>query len=146
VRDFFFIVLKRFEGWLLKPYLCPAGVATIAAGATTWEDGTKVKLSDPSITDERARELTMYHADLYIALVLKLSPVLSKSPLRLIAVADFCYNLGIGRYKASTLKRRIDAEDWDGAASEMAKWVWGGGKKLPGLIKRRAFDANLLTQ
>jgi lysozyme len=61
------------------------------------------------------------------------------------AIADFCFNLGTTRYKASTLKRRVDAGDWPGAAEELAKWVWGGGQKLPGLVARRAAESLLLT-
>lgn len=60
------------------------------------------------------------------------------------AIADFCFNLGTTRYKASTLKRRVDAGDWEGAADELQKWVWGGGKKLPGLVARRKAEADLI--
>lgn len=60
------------------------------------------------------------------------------------AIADFCFNLGTTRYKASTLKRQVDAGDWNGASEELQKWIWGGGRKLPGLIARRAAEAALL--
>ena len=76
----------------------------------------------------------------------KLSPVLwLEGDAKHSAIADFCFNLGTTRYKASTLKRRVDAGDWHGAAEELEKWVWGGGKKLPGLVARRKAEANLLT-
>lgn len=73
-----------------------------------------------------------------------LSPVLWFAEDKHAAIADFCFNLGTSRYKASTLKRRVDAGDWEGAADELAKWVWGGGKKLPGLVARRAAEVELL--
>lgn len=63
---------------------------------------------------------------------------------KLCAIADFAYNLGLGRLRASTLRRRVNEEDWAGAAAELAKWVNGGGRKLPGLVKRRAVEAAIL--
>ena len=68
---------------------------------------------------------------------LAISPVLAIDEDRLSACADFIFNLGSGRYRASTLRRRVDAADWDGAAEQLGRWVWGGGKKLPGLVARR---------
>ena len=48
---------KSFEGLYLTPYLCPAGVATIGYGATYYENGTRVQLTDPPITRARAEAL-----------------------------------------------------------------------------------------
>jgi lysozyme len=144
VIELFKMLLRRFEGVFLKPYLCPAGVPTIGVGATTYEDGTPVKLSDPPITVERADQLLESQALTYLDAVTNISPVLLDHHERHVGIADFAYNLGTTRYKASTLRKRVEAEDWEGAASEMMKWVWGGGRKLPGLVKRRTVDANLL--
>lgn len=138
------MLLRRFEGVILKPYRCPAGVPTIGAGATTYEDGTKVKMSDPPITMRRSDEILEFHAQNFMDAVLKVSPILADHHERHVAISDFAYNLGTTRYKASTLRKRVEAEDWEGAAAEMMKWVWGGGRKLPGLIRRRTVDANLL--
>ena len=138
------MLLRRFEGVILKPYRCPAGVPTIGAGVTTYEDGTRVKMSDPPISMWRADELLGFHAQNFMDAVLKISPILADHPERHVAIGDFSFNLGTTRYKASTLRKRVEAEDWEGAADEMMKWVWGGGKKLPGLIRRRTVDANLL--
>jgi lysozyme len=63
---------------------------------------------------------------------------------KLCAIADFTYNLGVGRLKHSTLRKRINAGDWGGAAIELRKWVNGGGKRLPGLVLRREAEINLL--
>lgn len=138
------MLLRRFEGVFLKPYLCPAGVPTIGAGATTYEDGTKVRMSDPPITMQRSDQILEFHAQSFLDAAVKISPVLAQYGNRHVGIGDFTYNLGTTRYKASTLRKRIDAEDWDGAAEQMMLWVWGGGKKLPGLIRRRTVDANLL--
>jgi lysozyme len=50
----------------------------------------------------------------------------------------------VPRYKSSTLRKRVDALDWNGANTEIRKWVMGGGKSLPGLVKRREAEALLL--
>ena len=76
--------------------------------------------------------------------VLRASPRLIANPQALGAITDFAYNLGVPRYRASTLKRRVDAQDWEGAATELHKWVYGGGRKLPGLVRRRQAEADLL--
>ncbi len=133
-------MIRRFEGLRLKPYLCPAGVQTIGYGHT----GADVSMSMPAITKEKAEELMLKDAALAMRVTLKLSPVLKKHPTRACAIADFIFNLGPTRYKASTLKRRVDAERWDDAKLELARWVFGGGKKLPGLVARRAAEAALL--
>lgn len=62
----------------------------------------------------------------------------------LAAIADFSYNLGVGRLKASTLRRKLNGGDYDGARRELMKWVRGGGRVLPGLVTRRAVEAALL--
>lgn len=135
---------RRYEGRRLKPYLCPAGVATIGYGATAYENGRKVRLSDPPITAERAEELLDHDSALYVRLALKYSPTLAASPRRLAAIGDFCFNLGGARYRASTLKRRVDERNWPEAMREIRKWVFGGGRKLPGLVKRREDEAQML--
>lgn len=60
------------------------------------------------------------------------------------ALLDFTFNLGAGRLQASTLRRKINAGDMEGAKLELDKWVRGGGRILPGLVKRRAVEAALL--
>lgn len=73
----------------------------------------------------------------YLPAVLKASPVLINYPAKLGALTDFAYNLGVPRYRASTLRRRVDAQDWEGATKELMRWTRGGGKVLPGLVRRR---------
>ena len=77
--------------------------------------------------------------------VIKASPILLQNHLLLAAITDFAYNLGIGRYRASTLKKRVDADDLEGAATELRKWVYGGGKKLKGLVLRREDEIALFV-
>jgi lysozyme len=76
---------------------------------------------------------------------LRYCPVLAtESEGRLAAIVDFTFNLGAGRLQTSTLRRRINQRDWASAAPELRRWVYGGGKLLPGLVLRREAEALLL--
>jgi lysozyme len=59
------------------------------------------------------------------------------------ALTDFTFNLGEGALCRSTLLRKHQAGNYTGAAQEFARWIYAGGKPLPGLIKRRAAEAHL---
>ena len=73
-------------------------------------------------------------------------PVLATEPeQRLAAIVDFTFNLGAGRLQTSTLRRRVNQRDWAAANSELRRWVYGGGKVLPGLVVRREAEFMLLT-
>lgn len=135
---------RHFEGFRSKPYICPAGYPTIGYGTVWKPDGTKVSMDDPAITKEVANDWMMRELrGNYAAGVLKASPGLITNPGALAAMIDFAYNLGTGRYRASTLRRRIDAQDWEGAKQQLGRWVRGGGIILPGLVRRRKAEAAL---
>jgi len=136
---------QRFEGLYLKPYLCPAGVATIGYGTTRWPDGRPVTLSDKPITQEQAIALLLGDIErVYYPGVMKLCPNL-KGDAQICAIVDFAYNLGLGALKGSTLRKRINAGDIEGALLELAKWNKGGGKVLKGLVLRRQAERFLLA-
>ena len=131
---------KRFEGFhrvpkadpgRAHPYICPAGFHTIGYG----------HLCDPAHPSITEAEAEVYLArDLITALnaTLRYCPVLATEPEgRLAAIVDFTFNLGAGRLQTSTLRRRINQQDWSAAALELRRWVYGGGKVLPGLVARR---------
>ena len=85
------------------------------------------------------------HLLYFTTALLKLSPALmSATDRRLAALISFCYNCGLGNYRISTLKRRVDIKDWDAAATEILKWNKAAGRILPGLTKRRTAEALLL--
>lgn len=136
---------KRFEGFRSKPYLCPAGIATIGYGSTYYADGRKVTLQDAWVSEQQASDLLMHELKhTYLPGVLRLCPMLANDERRCNAIVDFVYNLGVGRLQTSTLRRKINAQDWDGAKEELMKWTRGGGKVLPGLVKRRQAEVSLL--
>lgn len=124
------------------PYVCPAGILTIGYGHT------KGVYTGQSITVPEANALLNQDLQIAVAQALIQSPGLAATSEtnKLFAIADFIFNLGAGRYKASTLRRRVNQEDWEEAAIELRRWVYGGGKKLPGLIARREAEIALIGQ
>jgi len=81
-----------------------------------------------------------------LAATLRYCPMLAAEPEgRLAAIVDFTFNLGAGRLQSSTLRRRINQRDWAAAGQELRRWVYGGGKILPGLIIRRLAEIELIS-
>ncbi len=139
---------KRFEGFERKvrrgteitaiPYVCPAGFWTIGYGHLC-------DAAHPPITEGEA-EIYLTR-DLQTALVatLRYCPVLAaENEGRLSAIVDFAFNLGAGRLQTSTLRRRINQKNWPSAALELKRWIYSGGRVLPGLIARRQAEITLL--
>jgi len=136
---------KRFEGFRSKPYLCPAGVPTIGYGSTYYGNGAKVALSDEPISETIAETLLLHELQFtYLPGVLRNCPILLTDERKCNAVVDFCYNLGIGRLQTSTLKRKINEQNWEAAKDQLLLWNKAGGRVLPGLDKRRKAEATLL--
>jgi GH24 family phage-related lysozyme (muramidase) len=133
-------IIKEFEGCRLEAYLCPAGVWTIGYGATG-----KGIVKGTKWTQGKADDMLHYTAFECINDAIKESPILAnESHEKQAAIADFVYNLGITRYRSSTLKKRVDAGDWNSAAGEILRWDKVKGKPLAGLTRRRKREAELL--
>lgn len=140
---------KRFEGFSrvpkndpgrAYPYICPAGFWTIGYGHLCGP-------THPPITEAEGEVYLASDLQTALAATLRYCPVLVTEPVsRLAAIVDFTFNLGAGRLQTSTLRRRVNQRDWAGAASELKRWVYGGGKQLPGLVARRAANAVLLHE
>ena len=131
-------VVSRRPAVTAIPYRCPAGFWTIG-----W--GTLCQADRSPITQEEGDDILDVALRSYMAHALRLSPVLSTTSVgRLVAVADFIYNLGPTRYAASRFRRAVDAQDWPTAAERCQAWVFGGGRRLPGVGARRAVEARLL--
>lgn len=130
-------LIRRFEGLRLRAYFCPAGVLTCGYGST----GPDIK-PDTIWTKEQAEARMSSDAAHFASATRKLCP--GQAGDNLAALADFSYNLGATRLAGSTLRRKINAGDIEGAKAELRKWVRGGGRVLPGLVLRREAEAALL--
>ena len=134
----------KFEGVYLRPYLCPAGVPTIGVGATFYEDGRKVSLNDPPITRERATQLLHFHIRRhFLPKTVRLCPG-ADTPARVAALCDFAFNLGHGALAGSTLRRKVNAGEWEEARVQILRWTRAGGRVLRGLVRRRQAEEALL--
>lgn len=137
----------HFEGFSATPYLCPAGYWTIGYGTVYKPDGTRVTAHHPPITKALALEWLQHEiANNYMPSVLATTPNVAKYPLILGALTDFAYNLGGARYRASTLARCVRAENWPQARAQLLLWNRGGGRVLPGLVRRREAEAKFFPQ
>jgi lysozyme len=136
-------LIKEFEGFKAKPYLDSVGTPTIGYGTTFYPSGKNVTLADPEITRQKAEEcLRSYIEDITPSVVSQLPTGLNQNQID--ACFSFVYNLGLGKFKGSTLLKKIKANHYDPAIrSEFEKWIHAGGKVLTGLQKRRAAEADL---
>lgn len=129
---------KRLTNGLIGPYICPAGYPTQGWGILV------PSMAVPPISQEMADKILQREIPRYMSQALAASPILATHPERLGVITSFVFNLGIGRYRASTLRKRINSGDWEGAKVELMKWTKGGGRVLPGLVKRRKTEAEYL--
>lgn len=143
------VLAKRFEGFhripkadplrRAHPYICPAGYWTIGYGRLCKPD-------HPPINEEEGETYLRHDLRTALTATLRYCPVLAAEPEgRLAAIVDFTFNLGAGRLQTSTLRRRVNQRDWHGAGKELRRWVYGGGKILPGLVTRREAEVALLS-
>ena len=138
---------KRFEGFhrvpkhdpgRAHPYVCPAGYWTIGYGHLCDQ-------SHPPITVVEGEAYLTQDMQVALRATLRYCPVLATETAgRLGAIVDFTFNLGAGRLQTSTLRRRINQRDWVGVAFELRRWVYGGGRVLPGLVARREAECRLI--
>lgn len=131
-------LIKKYEGCKLTAYKCPAGVWTIGYGHT---DGVKKGL-----------KITLNQAESFLREDIKKFENgvnrLVASPLnqnQFDALVSFCFNCGLWAFKTSTLRQKLNAGDYAGAAKEFPRWNKSGGKVLNGLVKRRAAEQKLFT-
>ena len=133
-------LIKHFEGFKAKPYLCPAGVATIGYGSTKYVDGKKVKLNDKSINENEATLLLKNTLTVYENIVNKKIKVQLKQ-CQFDALVSHTYNTG----GSDTLFKLVNQNAPD---EQIRKWfttkyITGGGKRLQGLVNRRNAEAKL---
>lgn len=133
-------LIKHFEGFIAKPYLCPAKIPTIGYGSTKYADGKKIKLTDKPITELQAVELLKSTLSVYEKIVLNKVKVLLKQ-CQFDALVSHTYNTG----GSNTLFNLINNEANDESIKKWfeTKYITGGGKVLKGLIERRKAESKL---
>lgn len=133
-------LIKHFEGFISKPYLCPAGIATIGYGSTKYVDGKKVKLNDKSINENEAILLLKNTLTIYENIVNKKVKVQLKQS-QFDALVSHTYNTG----GSNTLFNLINNEANDESIKKWfeTKYISANGVKLKGLIERRKAESKL---
>jgi GH24 family phage-related lysozyme (muramidase) len=124
----------------LKAYKDPIGVLTIGYGHTSAAGEPLVK-EGMTITQDEAeailkRDLVKY--EIPVGNLVKVN--LNQNQFDVLV--DFAYNAGVGNLKTSTLLKKVNAGDFDAVPDELMKWTKGGGKVLPGLVRRRRAEAD----
>ena len=134
-------LIKEFEGCRLTAYKCPAGVWTIGYGHTGTVDG-KAVASGMTITAKKATELLKQDLAKFEAAVNSYvtAPITQNM---FDSLVSFAYNCGSGALKGSTLLKKLNAKDYEGAAAEFPRWNKAGGKVLAGLVRRRERERQL---
>ena len=134
-------LIKRFEGFSALPYLCPAWILTIGYGHVLLpaERANLLQVDDAMaqqllITDVRFAEMAVRR---YIHHPL--------SQNQFDALVSFTFNVGAGALQRSSLRRVINRADEEAIARQWMRWVWGGGRKLNGLARRRAAELALFS-
>ncbi len=130
-------VIKYFEKFYSKPYICPAGFLTIGYG--------HVILSGENFTEiDKEKGLSLLAKDVQKAEmgVLRLIRVPLEDH-QFDALVSWTFNLGSGRLQSSTLRMKVNREEHEDVPDEIKKWRKAGGRVLAGLVKRRAVEARM---
>lgn len=129
-------VVSYYEGYRPDAYRDPIGIPTICYGHTA--------TATLGQTLTQAECETLLASDLGIAFAAidkHTTPELA--PQTRAALASFVYNVGETQFARSTLLRKLNRGDVRGACHELSRWVYAGGRKLAGLVKRRATELDL---
>lgn len=130
-------LIEKYEGFRAQAYKCPAGLWTVGYGTTVYPDGTPVKKGD-TVTKAKAE------AYLIDYLNKKVRPYLKGLKLKAgqqAAIESIVYNVGPNFFRSKCFAA-IKEKDW-GTVYNNWDWIKGGGKVLPGLIKRRSEELYL---
>lgn len=131
--------IKKYEGVSLPAYLDPVGIPTICYGTTKGVTmGMRATLAECEVY---LKEDATYAGKAIARLVR-----VPLTQMQYDALVSFVYNVGQGAFASSTLLRKINAGDCRGAGQEFSRWVYAKGKKLPGLVTRRADEARMWLQ
>lgn len=137
-----YLLITKFEGLKLKPYLCSAKVPTIGYGNTYYPNGKRVTLLDKEITKEYAFEIFKELADRFAkrvdALVTK---DLTQNQFN--SLVSLCYNIGTGNFASSTLLKKVNINPKDlTIRNEFLRWNKANKIVINGLTNRRNEEAN----
>ena len=156
-------LMHRYEGFRSRPYLCPAHIWTIGYGHVLYQEQIRLpvvrvegkdvpmirkemplKPEDNRVwTKTEIDELFRTDVGTFERGVLRLVPGVVGRQGSFDALVSISFNFGLGNLQRSTIRMRANRGDWGGAAESFRVWNKGGGKVLPGLVKRREAEIAL---
>lgn len=138
-------LIKEFEGFRTNAYPDPGTgnePITIGYGTTYYADGRKVKMGD-TITEEQATEELKHHVEKIAERDIRRFVKVPLTQFEFDSLSCWTYNVGGGNLQDSTLRKKLNTQDYEGAALEFSRWNKAAGKILPGLVRRRVAERNL---
>ena len=155
-------LMHQYEGYRNNPYLCPAHIWTIGYGHVLYQEQIRLPMVRKEgytgmIRSEyplRAEDNRVWSKDETNKLfeddvanfergVLRLAPTVLGRQGAFDACVSFAFNAGLGNFQRSTIRMKANRQDWEGAAEAFMQWTKGGGRELPGLVKRRKAEKAL---
>lgn len=155
-------LMHRYEGFRSRPYLCPAHIWTIGYGHVLYQDQIRLpvvrvndytgllrkeyplKMEDNRVwTKEEIDQLFRTDVGSFERGVLRLVPAVVGRQGSFDALVSFAFNAGLGNLQKSQMRMRANRKEWESAAAAFRQWTKGGGKVLPGLVKRREAEIAL---
>lgn len=127
--------IKQFERLLLRPYICPAGLLTVGYGHVL-RPSDKLHWIITEVEADKLLEKDVGTAANAVGRLIRVP--LSQGQFD--ALVSFTFNLGSGALQRSTLRQKLNRGEYLDAADEFGRWVLAGGRKLPGLVRRRAAE------
>lgn len=134
-----FATVPKHEGEALTTYYDPVGVATVCYG------DTDPAMAIPGASYSRVECLQSLERQLvaHAKPVLACAPGVIASPEMTASFVSLAYNIGTNAFCTSTVARRFNSGDYQGACDAILLWNRAGGKVLPGLVRRRADERAL---
>lgn len=132
-------LIKRFEGFSPTVYLDVAGMPTIGFGHLVKSGENFVRISEAEAELLLKRDITVAEKAVMRLIHVKLTQQ------QFDALVSFTFNLGAGALQRSTLRTKLNREEYDEISKEFLRWVWAGGKSSAGLLRRRQAEARLFA-
>ncbi len=159
-------LMHQFEGCRNKPYLCPAHIWTIGYGHVLYQEQIRLPMERPpgkTMADIPMirREMPLRPEDnrvwskeeinklfdddlaVFERGVLRLVPGSASRQGSFDALVSFAFNAGLGNLQRSTIRMKANRGEWEESAEAFMQWTKGGGKELPGLVRRRKAERAL---
>lgn len=155
-------LMHYFEGYRNKPYKCSAKIWTVGWGHAMYgdqlrlpnvrtetyvgmiRDDYQLKSEDNRVwSKEELVEIFKNDLASFERGVLRLVPTVAGKQGAFDALVSISFNFGLGNLQRSTIRMKANRGDWEGAADAFRVWTKGGGKVLPGLVKRREAERAL---